>query len=151
MTFTFHWIDDICRMLSADGVGNRCAFWCPSHSPPACCSASVIQKSACIHIHIYIYIYIYSVVFLFTEMIGVWFDSAGRSRMSQGKLLYHQMQAINQWTLMPYFKLCSVSSPLHHVQSNSVITLWKGMIFYVFTNECHYIRGLWLVWFTETY
>ena len=85
--------------------------------PPACYSVSVIQRSA------YIHIYIYSDVFLLTEIIGVWFDSAVRSRIFQGVVLHHQMQAINQWTLMPYFRLCGVSSPLRHIQSNSVITL----------------------------
>jgi len=46
MSFTFHGIDEVCRTLSADGV----PFGVHRTSPPACCSSSVIQRSAYIYI-----------------------------------------------------------------------------------------------------
>jgi hypothetical protein len=81
--------------------------------PQTCSSVRVVQSSA----------YIYADVEANTlwwcsstmEIIGAWFDSAVRSCISQGILLHHQMQEINQYTLTPCFRLFGASPLLRHV------------------------------------
>ena len=74
--------------------------------PWTSCSPSVMQKGNTVR---------YCVRASAVEVIGVCFDSAVTSRMSNRMLIRHRKQAVDQWTLIPYFRLGGALSTLRHV------------------------------------